>query len=380
MATPAKSSDAPDTPPTTVAWRLRVELDDHPGALARIANRLAHYECNVLALSVLPVPGGVLDELVIQAQPDTSADELRAAIHAEGGSCQAMTRADLHDLVDMPTESLRAAALAVRDRESATDALRRVLAADQVTLVPADEAMPARTENGHRTVLPTGGGQAFVLRRYWAPFVQVELTRAAAFAELLNVIASEVAEPSAVICADNSAIVLRVGQQRDADAVAAMHARCSMETLFTRYHHGQRSVPRRWLHRLLNPPRGRTILACSGAEVIALGQLITPADTGPAEISLLVEDGWQRNGVGTALLRRLAATARGEGYQELYACCLPDQRGVFRTAVRAGLAPSARVSEGTARVSMTTSPPGWPNRAAMSRLAVARQTAPTAGG
>ncbi|MQA09306.1 MAG: GNAT family N-acetyltransferase [Pseudonocardiaceae bacterium] len=355
----------------TVTWRLRVELDDRPGALARIANRLAHYECNVLAVSVLPVPGGVVDEIVIKATPGTSADELRTAIHAEGAECQGLTRADVHELVDAPTEALRTATLAIGDRQSAAEALQRVLAADAVTLVPADEANPARTENGHRTVLPVGDAQAFVIRRHWAPFVQVELTRAAAFAELLTTVENNTSRPGAVICTDGSAIVLRTGEPKDADAVAAMHARCSMETLFTRYHNGRSSVPRRWLHRLLCPPRGCTVLAFCGRDVIALGQLITATQPGPAEISLLVEDEWQRRGVGTALLGRLAATARADGHQELYATCLPEQHGVFRTAMRAGLAPTARVKDGELRVSMTTAPPGWPNRSALSRLAVA---------
>jgi len=36
----------------TTTWRLRVELTDRPGTLARLATSLAARQCNILALTV----------------------------------------------------------------------------------------------------------------------------------------------------------------------------------------------------------------------------------------------------------------------------------------------------------------------------------------
>jgi GNAT superfamily N-acetyltransferase len=58
---------------------------------------------------------------------------------------------------------------------------------------------------------------------------------------------------------------------------------------------------------------------------------------GGAEISLLVEDDWQRQGIGTALLARLAALAEAQGITELSADCLAGDDVLPRTAARAGL-------------------------------------------
>lgn len=165
--------------------------------------------------------------------------------------------------------------------------------------------------------------------------------------------------PRGVLTDDGRAVVLRPGLASDADAVAELHTRCSMRTMFNRYHAGMHAVPRRWLHRLLCPPRGTTILAQCGDQVVALGQLIRMSTPECAEVSLLVEDAWQKRGVGTALLTALADTARQAGYQELVAWCLPSENGLLKTAERAGFAASVRREEGLLRV--TINPYRTPN-------------------
>lgn len=327
--TAAEESAAPS------AWRVRIRMHDHPGTLARIAIRLADLECNILGLTVLPVPGGVLDEIVLRPASGLPKRRLAEAIRDEGCECTAIVDADVHDLVDPPSTALQAARRAIDDPSRLADVLKEVLAADVVTQVPAAEANPARTESGHRAVFEVGAGTALVARRQWAPFVQLELTRAEALATLLAAANRNIAGAVVLDRPDGAAIVLRKGVPADAEAVAGLHDRCSAATLFRRYHTGMRTVPRRWLHRLLVPPRGTSVLAVFGREVIGLAQLI-PSEGG-AEISLLVEDAWQRQGIGTALLARLAALAAAAGIAELRADRLPGDETLNRTAARAGL-------------------------------------------
>ncbi|WP_090095712.1 GNAT family N-acetyltransferase [Lentzea jiangxiensis] len=319
----------------TTTWRMRFELSDSPGALARVTVRLAAADCNVLALHVIPVPGGVLDEIVVRAGEGVLPADLVEAVRGEGGRRVGITRAEMRDLVDEPTAVLRAAKMALTDPDRTAEALRQVLAADAVT---SGEATDDQVQLG-----------GLVARRGWARFTQVELTRAQAFLELLDAPAPSL---RGMLSDDGVALVLRPGVAEDEEAVTGLHARCSMRTLFNRYHAGMRTLPRRWVHRLLDPPRGTTTLVQCGDQVVALGQLIHTGTPECAEISLLVEDAWQRRGVGAALLAALASDARAAGFAELVAWCLPAETALVRTAARAGLAATTRREDGLLRVSI----------------------------
>lgn len=314
---------------------MRIELSDSPGALARVTVRLAAADCNVLALHVIPVPGGVLDEIVVRAGEGVLPADLVEAVRSEGGKCVGITGADMKELLDEPTAVLRAAKLALSDPDRTAEALRQVLAADSVTY---GEAGDGQVQLGD-----------MVARRGWARFTQVELTRAHA---LLDLLAAPTPAVRGMLSDDGVALVLRPGTNADEDAVADLHTRCSMRTMFNRYHSGMRTVPRRWLHRLLNPPRGTTILVQCADQTVALGQLIHTGTPDCAEISLLVEDAWQRRGVGAALLGALASDARAAGYTELVAWCLPSESALVRTAARAGLEATTRREDGLLRVSI----------------------------
>ncbi|ATY10679.1 hypothetical protein CU254_09525 [Amycolatopsis sp. AA4] len=272
---------------------------------------------------------------------ETVAEATVRGLRAPAATVSASTRetvaeATVRGLRDPAATALVAARRAIADPGCRAPMLRTVLSADLVTLVPICEANPGRTEGGHRAVFPFGDGQAFVARRRWVAFAEPELAQASAFLELLAAAEQNLAGPVLLDRPDGAAVVLRVGTPRDTDAIGAVHLRCSAKTLFNRYHTGLRSVPRKWLHRLLMPPRGTSLLAVCGHDVIGFGQLISQLD-GTAEVSLLVEDAWQGQGIGTALLARLVALAEAGGTTELTAVRLPSNDAMVRTAVRAGL-------------------------------------------
>jgi GNAT superfamily N-acetyltransferase len=340
---------------TPTTWRIRVRLDDRPGALARVTTRLAARDCNVLGLSVLPVPGGVVDEIVVSTPPGVPPAALVDDLRAEGGKGVGITHADVHDLVDGTTAALRATAAALRDPSTAAEAVRAVLGADSVATEDGvgDRAgdSPGNGAGDGGVVLP--GGARLAPRRGWAPFTEVELARAAALVDVLAAAETAAAGPSAVVTASGAGVVLREGTPADADAVSDLHSRCSAQTLFARYHAGVRTLPRRWLHRLLQPPRGRTLLAVAGTSVIGMAQVIRTGDPAEAEISVLVEDSWQRQGVGTALLGRLGGLARAAGHARLVAWCLPSETGFERAATASGLPVAVRREDGMSRVELS---------------------------
>lgn len=324
-----------------------MELDDHPGALARVATRLADRDCNVLGLSVFPVPGGVVDELVVCLPDGLAPATLVLDIRAEGGRVVGITPTDVHHLVDPTTAALRAAALALRDPAAVAESVRALLAADSVTF-DGGEPDPAGTTLG----LP--GGTTLVARRGWAPFTESELARVEAFGQVLGAGAVQADAPMAVITADGAGVVLRRGSPADAEAVSSLHARCSAQTLFARYHAGVRTLPRRLLHRLLSPPRGTTLVALCGSRLVGIAQLIRTPNPHEIEISLLIEDEWQGRGLGTAVMRRLAVLARAAGHREMVAWCLPTEVAFTRAAAGSGLPMSIRREDSLVRVAVAT--------------------------
>ena len=256
------------------------------------------------------------------------------------------------DLTDAPTAALRVAAKLVDHSAGYAESVRELLGADSAE--PAGDTDD--TTGGRQVTVPTADGTGLELRRGWAPFTEVELARSAALADLVRALGTPSVGATAVVTADGAGIVLRDSTSADADAVAAMHDRCSQATLFSRYHAGTRSMPRRLLHRLLTPPRGRTVVAVMGHQVVAVGQLIGTNDPRVAEMSLLVEDEWQGRGIGQALLTHLVRTARGAGHGEVFGWCLPGERSLAAIAERAGYAVSTRFEGNLLRVSLDIAP------------------------
>jgi RimJ/RimL family protein N-acetyltransferase len=106
--------------------------------------------------------------------------------------------------------------------------------------------------------------------------------------------------------------------------------------------------------RLLEPAGGgRTLLAVAGGRVVAMANLLAEGDLG--EIAFLVEDDWQRRGLGTALLRRLLTFAERSRFAALVAHTAADNVAMLRTLRRLG--GSAADRDG-AMVSVTLPVPG----------------------
>ncbi|NJP67282.1 GNAT family N-acetyltransferase [Streptomyces spiramenti] len=130
-------------------------------------------------------------------------------------------------------------------------------------------------------------------------------------------------------------ITLRPAGPSDIAAARAMHDRCSEESLARRYH-GPPGDAGRYLPHLLGPHHGRSLAAwCEDGRLIGLGHLMWDGDE--AEVALLVEDDWQRRGVGTALLTELLAAAALSGRRTVYAVTRPSDTAMVRTMRTSGL-------------------------------------------
>ncbi|MFR9727092.1 N-acetyltransferase family protein [Streptomyces sp. MS19] len=151
-------------------------------------------------------------------------------------------------------------------------------------------------------------------------------------------------------------VLLRPAGPADIPAARAMHARCSTHTLTRRYT-GPAGDADRYLGHLLSPRFGRSLAAESApGRVVGLGHLLWDDDE--AEIALLVEDEWQRRGIGRALLRSLLAIALRERREIVYTVTRTSDAAMLALMRGTGL-PLERHAEGGTLVLSTrvTAPP-----------------------
>lgn len=135
-------------------------------------------------------------------------------------------------------------------------------------------------------------------------------------------------------------------------ALAGLHRRCSLDTLFARYHTGASTLPASWIRRLLDPPNGRTVLVVTPEQIVGYGQLIADPGETTDEVSLLVEDAWQGRGIGTALLEVLIAHASHGGQHGVHGWCMPAHTGLRRTAQCAGYPTTSAAGTGLVKITI----------------------------
>lgn len=125
----------------------------------------------------------------------------------------------------------------------------------------------------------------------------------------------------------------------DRAALRAMFARCTDETRYRRFHGPVKMMPERYLADALSgtpfhyalvaypsPVADSGTLGPGGRDggVVALASC-RMVDEGAAELGLLIEDAWQRQGLGTRLLRDLVVYAAGAGLRVLETQLLAEQ-------------------------------------------------------
>lgn len=115
---------------------------------------------------------------------------------------------------------------------------------------------------------------------------------------------------------------LRPPASCDLSRIAAMWERCSLATRMARFHAPVRDIPASYLQAVLSDPSA-SLVAVPGRSgvVVALASLVPGGDSS-AELGVLVEDAWQRRGIGRQLVAHLIAAASARQITELTASVL----------------------------------------------------------
>ena len=90
----------------------------------------------------------------------------------------------------------------------------------------------------------------------------------------------------------------------------------------------------------------------AGRKVIVGGGRYVVVQPGQAEVAFVVIDAYQGQGIGSMLLRHLAAMARAAGVKELIAEVLPENAPMLKVFGGSGLAMAARRHSGLVHVTL----------------------------
>ncbi|MET9962646.1 GNAT family N-acetyltransferase [Streptomyces sp. NPDC006326] len=345
------------TAPTTILWRMRTTVRDEPGSLAALCTALARNGVDILTLQTHPLPeGGTVDEFLLRSPQQLPSADLGRAIADAGGHSTWIERADAHDLVDTPTRVLGLATRTALDAAELPLALRQLLGRCTIQSIPAT-TLSGRPNAGadapvegvlEATVMrlrdPSGG--AITVERPYLPFTPTEFARARALVELDARLGPRVPRSQDVLTLpEGNEVTVRRADGSDLAAARAMHDRCSERTLGLRYH-GPVADADRYLGHLLSPRFGRTLAATTASgKLVALGHLLWDGDE--TEVALLIEDDWQRRGIGSELLRRLLAMAVEAGCDSVYAVTRAANTGMVAAMRGLGLPLDYQIEEGT---------------------------------
>ncbi|MFC7308030.1 GNAT family N-acetyltransferase [Streptomyces monticola] len=337
--------------PTTL-WRMRTTVRDEPGSLAALCTALATRHVDILSLQTHPLGEGTVDEFLLRGPEQLAASELTRAVAAAGGSGTWIERADAHDLVDAPTRMLNLATRTALDAAELPLALRQLLGRCTIRSIPAAaraksaEAPVEGVLDGTLMRLRDPAGGAITVERPYLPFTPTEFARARALVELDARLGPRIPRSQDVMTLpEGPDISVRRADTDDLEAAKAMHERCSKRTLGLRYH-GPVGDADRYLNHLLSPRFGRTLaVQAPSGRLVALGHLLWDGDE--TEVALLVEDDWQRRGIGGELLGRLVGLAIEAGCESVYAVTQASNTGMVAAMRGLGLPLDYQIEEGT---------------------------------
>jgi RimJ/RimL family protein N-acetyltransferase len=331
-------------------WRLRIDIPDRPGGLALLMRSLSALHAYVVAAYVLGVEDGRRTvDVALTVPAGVTAQALLAAAMA-AGSHGFVAEGSLDDAIDLPTRVIDGAAQLVTNPGYAPQAAALLVEADHFEV---SDAVAGEDDAADILRLQWTADRHVVLQRDWAPFARAERERASALLRLAAAISSVAGDTEALGWVEplkgGGTVWIRLAHPGDADAVAAMHDRCSEQSRFHRYF----TAIGEWrdvnLRRISGGHRGATLVVMSeDGAIIGLGNVFpdSPDDGHTAEIAMIVEDAYQGRGVGTRLQRRMLALAQRLGFTEVVATVLAENSGMLHVLEEPGLEWTREHSQG----------------------------------
>jgi len=151
---------------------------------------------------------------------------------------------------------------------------------------------------------------------------------------------------------DGTRFCLRPIRPDDASSLVALHGRLSEQTIYQRFFTILRRLPTNWARYLAKVDYRRRLALVverqgpDGPELVGVGRYEPTNDPGRAEVAFVIEDRWQRMGLGSALFNDLLAAAEARDIREFSADVLADNTRMLDLIRRFGHIVSSRLDSG----------------------------------
>jgi acetyl coenzyme A synthetase (ADP forming)-like protein len=160
-----------------------------------------------------------------------------------------------------------------------------------------------------------------------------------------------------VLLRDGTTLRLRAPTPADSEALVEFFKSLSEQSLYYRFH-GFPTVNEALVSSFVGPDwheRGH-LIGELGGRVIALASYVRLRDPTAAECAFVVADDFQRRGIGTRLLERLAVRAAAVGIERFVAEVLPENRQMLGVFQAVGFETTRKLESGTVEVEFRIAP------------------------
>src|SRR3954453_22196711 len=183
--------------------------------------------------------------------------------------------------------------------------------------------------------------------------------------------------PDEIVLRDGTHLVVRPIRPTDADALVALHARLSADTIYRRYFGARPHLAPADVDRFTRVD-GRVrfaLVAIRGSDLVAVARDEGRPGEPSGELAVVVEDALQHQGLGRLLLERLLDVAREAGLGELAADVLVGNAAMLSLLRRLDLPRRTGTDVNSVTVPVVWSRPPQPDER---RQRARRHLAPTA--
>jgi len=153
---------------------------------------------------------------------------------------------------------------------------------------------------------------------------------------------------------------IRALRPTDRDELAAAVARMSEQSIYRRFFSPKRSFSPQEIALYVNVDFVKhvalvAVLEQDGRPAIVGGARYIVSRPSAAEVAFAVDDAHQGRGIGTLLMKHLAAIARDRGISELFAEVLSNNAAMLKVLEKSGLGLSTKTEHGVVHVTLKLS-------------------------
>ena len=161
-----------------------------------------------------------------------------------------------------------------------------------------------------------------------------------------------------MVLEDGTLIGFRAMNPTDEPATRDLFYSLSRETVYYRYMSHMERIPRKQLQNFVYVDHRNdvaivgTVPEAHGEEIIAIGRYYLDQKTNRAEVAFVVRDDWQKQGIGSFIMKHLGTIAKRNGIAGFTAEVMRDNKAMQAVINHSGLKVTSKLNEGVFHFNM----------------------------